>query len=42
MQMTDEQTRGYALLDLLFMNKEELVDDMKVKGGPGCNDHKTI
>ena len=30
MQVIDEPTRGHAVLDLLHMNKEELIEDVKV------------
>ena len=37
-----EQTREGALLDLLFVNREGLVDDVAVGGRLGHSDHEII
>ena len=42
MQLVSELTRGGALLDLLFVNREELVDDVAVGGRLGHSDHEII
>ena len=41
-QLVSEPTRGGALLDLLPVNREELVGEVKVGGRLGCSDHKMI
>lgn len=38
----EEPTRKGALLDLMLMNTEELVRDMKVKESFGCNDYEMM
>jgi len=42
MQLVSEPTRGGALLDLLFTNREGLVGDVVVQGSPGLSDHGMI
>ena len=41
-QLVTEPTREGALLDLLFMNREGLVDDLAVGGRLGHSDHEII
>ncbi|XP_054053995.1 lymphocyte function-associated antigen 3 isoform X1 [Rissa tridactyla] len=41
-QMVGEPTRGGALLDLLFTNKEGLVGDVEVGGRLGLSDHEMV
>ena len=41
-QLVSEPTRGGALLDLLLVNREELVGEVKVGGHLGCSDHEMI
>ena len=40
--MVREQTRGSKLLDLMFVNREGLVGDVKVGGCLGQSDHEMI
>ena len=42
MQLVSEPTREGALLDLLFVNREGLVDDVAVGGQLGPSDHEII
>jgi len=42
MQMVEEPTRRGALLDLVLMNKEGQVDDVKAGGSLDCSDHKMV
>ncbi|KAF1481499.1 hypothetical protein FQV18_0000386, partial [Eudyptula minor novaehollandiae] len=37
-----EPTRKGALLDMVFINKEELVMDVKIKGSLGCSDQEIV
>ena len=39
-QLVSELTREGALLDLLLVNREELVGEVKVGGPLGCSDHE--
>ena len=41
-QLVSEPTREGALLDLLLVNREELVGEVKVGGCLGCSDHEMI
>ena len=41
-QMVSEATRDSALLDLLFVNREGLVDDVAVGGRLGHSNHEII
>ncbi|KAM6364410.1 uncharacterized protein J5M81_015706 [Pluvialis apricaria] len=41
-QLVKEPTRGSALLDLLFVNREGLVGDVKVGGRLGHSDHEMV
>jgi len=41
-QMVKEITRGSKILDLLFVNREGLVGDVKVRGRLGESDHKML
>ncbi|PKU42731.1 adaptin ear-binding coat-associated protein 1 [Limosa lapponica baueri] len=41
-QMVSEPTRESALLDLLLVNREELVEEAEVGGRPGHSDHEMI
>ena len=41
-QLVSEATREGALLDLLLVNREELVVEIKVGGRLGCSDHEMI
>ena len=41
-QLVSELTRGGALLDLLLVNREELVGQVKAGGRLGCSDHEMI
>ncbi|PKU46871.1 rna-directed dna polymerase from mobile element jockey-like [Limosa lapponica baueri] len=41
-QLVGEPTRGDALLDLLFTNKEGLVADVEVRGHLGLSDHEMV
>lgn len=38
----EELTRRHALLDMVLLNKDELVRNMKPGGSLGCNDHKMV
>jgi len=40
MQVVEELTRRGALLDLVLMNKEGLIEDVKDGGSLGCSDHE--
>lgn len=40
-QVVQEPMREGAMLDLV-LTKEELVSNVKLKGGPGCTDHKMV
>lgn len=40
MQVLDEPARREVLFHLLLTNKEELVEDVKVKGSLSCNNHE--
>jgi len=42
MLLVEESTRRGALLDLVQMNKEGLVEDVKVGGRLGCSDHEMV
>lgn len=42
MQVITELTRGDALLDLIFTNKENLLGDKKVRGYLSCNTHEIV
>lgn len=42
MQIIHDVTREDGLQDLLLMEKEELVEDVKVKGSFGCSHHKMV
>ena len=42
MQLVREPTRGAALLDLLFTNRECLVGDVEVGGCLGQSDHDVV
>ena len=42
MQLVSEPTREGALLDLVFVNREGLVDDVAVGGRLGHSDHEII
>jgi len=42
MQMVEEPTRRGALLDLLLMNKEGLVEDVKAGDSLGSSDHEMV
>ena len=42
MQMVDELTRRGVLLDLVLINKEGLVEAVKVEGSLGCSDHEMV
>lgn len=37
-EVIEDSTRKGTLLDLVLMNREELVKDMKVRGSLGCSD----
>ena len=39
-QLVSEPTREGALPDLILVNREELVGEIKVGGCLGCNDHE--
>ena len=41
MQALDEPARRDVLFDLLLTNKEELAEDVKVKGSLSCSNHET-
>lgn len=41
-QVTDEPSGGDVLLGLLFINKEELVQDMTVKSTFTCSSHDPV
>ncbi|GAB0209103.1 mitochondrial enolase superfamily member 1 [Grus japonensis] len=41
-QVIEELVRGGALLDLILINNEGLVGDVKVKGSLGCSDHEMV
>ena len=41
-QLVNESTRGGALLDLLFTNREGLVGDVVVRSHLGLSDHEMI
>lgn len=41
-QVMEEPTRGGALLDLILVNKEGLVGDVKVESSLGCSDHEIV
>ncbi|GAB0205782.1 hypothetical protein GRJ2_003043800 [Grus japonensis] len=42
LQVTEEPTRRGAMLDLVLINEEGLVGDVKLKGSLGCSDHKMV
>ena len=42
MQVVEEPTSGGILLDLVLMNKEGLVQDVKVGDRLGCSDHEMV
>ena len=42
MQVVEQPTRKGALLDLVLINKEGLVEDVKVGGRLGCRDHEMV
>jgi len=42
MQMEEEPTRRGALLDLVLMNKEGLVEDVKAGGSLSSSDHEMV
>ena len=42
MQVVGEPTRGMAILDLLFTNRDGLVGDVVVGGCLGHSDHEII
>ena len=42
MQVVEKPTRRGVLLDLVLMNKEGLVEDVKVEGSLGCSDHEMV
>jgi len=42
MQVVEEPKRRGMLLDLVLMNKEGLVEDVKVGGSLGCSDHDMV
>ena len=42
MQVVEEPTRKGALLDLVLMSKEGLVEDVKVGGSLGSSDHEMV
>jgi len=42
MQVVEEPTRKGTLLDLVLMNKEGQVEDVKVGGSLGCSDHEIV
>jgi len=42
MQAVEEPMRRGVLLDLILMNKEELVADVKVGGSLGCSDREMV
>lgn len=42
MQVITELTRGDALLDLIFTNKEKLLGDKKVRGYLSCTTHEIV
>ena len=41
-QLVKEPTRGSKILDLLFVNREGLAEDVKVGGCLGQRDHKML
>ncbi|GAB0204465.1 hypothetical protein GRJ2_002912100 [Grus japonensis] len=41
-QVIEEPMRRGAMLDLVLTNKERLVEDVKLKGSFGCNDHEMV
>lgn len=42
MQVINDQTNEYALLDLLLTNKEEEDGDVKAKSSLGCSSHEIM
>ena len=42
MQMLKELNRGDALLELLLINREEQVEDVKADGSLGCTDCRMV
>ena len=42
MQVVEEPTKRDTLLDLILMNKERLVEDLKVGGILSCSDHEVV
>jgi len=42
MQVVEEPTKRDTLLDLILMNKERLVEDLKVGGILSCGDHEVV
>jgi len=42
MQVVEEPTRRGTLLDLVLMNKQELVEDVEAGGRLGCSDHEIV
>jgi len=42
MQVVEDPTRRGALLDLVLMKKEGLVEDVKAGGSLGCSDHEMV
>jgi len=42
MQMVEEPMRRGVLLDLILTNKVRQVEDVKVEGSLGCNDHEIV
>jgi len=42
MQMVEKPMRTGALLDLVLMNKEGLVEDVKAGGSRSCSDHEMV
>ncbi|GAB0176076.1 hypothetical protein GRJ2_000072800 [Grus japonensis] len=42
LQVIEEPTRRGAMLDLILINKEELVGNVKLKGSLGCSDHEMV
>ena len=41
-QVIDGQTRGEALLDLVLINTEESIREVKTGGSLGCSDHALV
>lgn len=42
LQVIEETTRRGSMLDLILINKEELMGNVKIKGSLGCNYHEMV